>query len=173
MSKTAKNFNKYKIQTSKILDSKNNIINQFRNYLEIQSKLENLFLKEDKRKVLNLKSKSGIVLLFNNNQCNSCVKSIVMDFCYLKENTSYSNFILLGSFKKEFEYFDFVNGIDNEFKHMNLFESDYEILSMFEFPIIFVVEKNIGVKYIFCPDLMPEKREWYILDFLMKYCTSN
>lgn len=169
-----RNFQERSIQTIEKTANYSNRVNKLKDFIELQYKLE-IFLSGNiiNDKYPHWEGTKHMVVLFNENQCMTCIQQIVLDFALIKQKTGFTNFVLMGcSFRDETDFFELVSQMDVEFSHEYLSDK-YNILEEFEYPIVFFVDKMLNIKYVYSPDLLPEKRNWYFFTLITQYINMN
>lgn len=168
-----KNFQNIEIQRTEEIANLSNRENKIEEFFEYQFTIERLlseYLIRDKySKWLGT---SHIVVLFNENQCMTCIQQIILDFLLIKQRTNFSNFVLLGSFRTEYDFSELTNQLDSEFSHEFL-QDDYKFFKNLEYPLVLVIDKRLDIRYIYSPDLLPRKRSWYFYTLLINYIKNN
>ena len=168
-----RNFQEENIQILKTNTNYSNRINEIKDFIELQYKLEN-FLSENiiNTEYSHWEGNRHIVLLFNNNQCTTCIQKILLDFSLVKQKTGFTNFIIMGCFKDENDFLELINQLDNEFRHEYLVDK-YLLLRELKYPIVFIVDDTLNIKYLYSPDLLPEKRNWYFYSLITQYISMK
>mgnify|MGYP001767161572 CR=1 FL=1 len=112
--------------------------------------------------------KYRLVLFIQKGQCISCVKSIVMDFELLQQETGFEQMYILGDFKSKEDLDTVLRTIspDLNFKSFHL---DINLPFFCEYPSCFLINEDFQVIDFFIPGLLPDLRETYFYETVIKY----
>jgi len=113
-----------------------------------------------------------IIVLFSENNCQSCVKEIIMNFSYLKQVTGFDRFAILGVFQDSLTFVHTAGNLDVEFTHLYLGPFNNSSIKL-NSPVVFTIDMEGKIGHFFSPDVYPEIRQWYFMDLLKRYCIQT
>lgn len=114
-----------------------------------------------------LKEKDRIVIAFNERVCTCEVAKCIMDF-ELNSDLYSDNIILLGSFRSDSIFSEFISHIEYNYKVYNLSKLDAKVNLKGELAI-FVTDENLTPHLMYFPTREPSMRDYYFNVVLPNY----
>jgi len=119
-----------------------------------------------------LRGKDKVILYFDENSCNTCVLSILMDFNMLSNIIGVDKLIIAGQFANHEGLYNYLGNFNSSIER--IITSPLPIpMDDINGPVLFILDKNQEMKLIFYPERYPELRKAYFNTYLPEYFSLN
>lgn len=116
-------------------------------------------------------NRSSIVLIFSENYCFTCIQRILQDFSLLNDRTGFNDFIIIGAFESEEEFSQIQKKLNVDFECSWIYNNNVTIGRLI-YPFVFVLNPNSEIRFLYSPEILPDKRSWYFYTLLEEYITK-